>query len=68
MAWGLFMDDAHRLRLSPGGAVLGVDMDRALRRLMLAGVDGDEAETLLAGCERGLVKALSEKDDDGEPE
>ena len=67
MAWGVFKDDAHRLRLTPGGGVLGVEMERATRRLMASGVTGDEADMLLMGCERGLVAALSQREghDDG---
>ena len=64
MAWGLFRDDSHRLRLAPSGAATGVDYGRGLTRLMAAGVDTDEAEVLLAACERGMLSALNEKDDD----
>lgn len=62
MAWGLFREDSHRLRLAPSGTAVGVDCSRASERLIAAGVDRDEAEILLAACERGMLTALNEKD------
>lgn len=66
MAWGLFREASHRLRLAPSGAALGVDYGQATTRLVAAGVGADEAETLLAACERGMLAALSEKEGDRE--
>lgn len=63
MAWGAFREDGHRLRLSASGRALGVNFRRALRRMIHAGVDEDEAERLLSACEIGLLQALNEKDE-----
>lgn len=60
MAWGLFREDCHRVTLSPNGVVLGVNYSRALARMRLAGLGMEEAELLLAACERGLMLASSE--------
>ena len=49
------------------GTVVGIELDRAERRLTQQGIDIDEAEDLLAACEIGFVKAVNEKkDDDGQ--
>lgn len=65
MAWHLFLDNAWRVRVAGLGSVTGVELDRAERRLVSAGITLDLAEDLLAACEIGFVKAANEKDEDG---
>ena len=67
MAWGSFCDVSHRLKiagLGMGGVVVGVELEAARQRLERGGVDIDVADALLTACERGLVVATNEKDED----
>ena len=66
MAWELFLENSWRVHGVGLGHIAGVDTSRAERRMVEAGADRDWAETLLAACEVGFVKAVNEKDDDGE--
>ena len=63
----VFQAEAWRVRLAGMGMVVGVDLTIATRKLMQAGIAEELAGDLLAACERGMVAALNEKDDeDGE--
>lgn len=64
MAWGLFCDNAWRVRVAGMSYLAGADLTIAHRRLVAAGVDQEIAEDLLAACERGFVTAMNEKDGD----
>lgn len=64
MAWGVFRDNAWRIRVAGMSYLVGADMTIAQRRLVAAGVDEEIAEDLLAACERGFVAAMNAKDED----
>lgn len=67
MAWGLFLDNAWRVRLVMGiGAayIAGIEAAPVIDRLVRNGVPIETAEDLIAACEQGFVVAKNEKDED----
>lgn len=66
MVWGVFQGQAWKLKTAGMGAVVGVDLDVAIRKCVRDGMDEEIAEDLLGACEQGLVAALNRKDTESE--
>lgn len=67
MAWALFKENAWRVRLvaGMGGAyIAGIESAGVIERLERRGLTRDDAEDLVAACERGFVEASNRKDDE----
>lgn len=63
MTWGLFLDNAWRVRVVGMGHIAGIESGPVLRRLVDAAIDPLIAEDLIDACERGMVAAVNEKDE-----
>lgn len=66
MVWRIFKQESWRIRSAGMGAVVGVDLADARAMLAAGGMDSEIAAELLAGCEKGFVLAMNERDDASE--
>jgi hypothetical protein len=57
-AWDLLLACQGQLRLAPGGHVVGIDMDAALKIGAARGCNLEVLSELLAAAEAGLVEGL----------
>lgn len=65
IVWAVFTADAWRIRVGGLGAIVGVEVERAIQRAIGSGVPAGIADELMAACEAGFVTAANERDEHG---